>query len=136
MSLTDAPPDVTALAAMLALCPSWTGGSAAIWYPDADPATSGTLAVIAPEDERRTRYAEGALPIPSGTLLIILHGDDSIGAIETLARTLQKELLTLTTGLLLRSAQVGRCAEPGPARVAGGESREVIAITVEYGLNA
>ncbi len=136
MSLTDAPPDVTALATMLALCPSWVGGTGTIWYPDVDSSTSGTLAVIAPEEERRTRYAEGAVPIPSGSLMIVLHGDNTVGAVETLARALQKELLTLTTGLLLRSAQVGRCAEPGPARVAGGESREVIAITVEYGLNA
>ena len=136
MSLTDAPPDVTALAAMLALCPSWVGATGTIWYPDVDPSTSGTLALIAPVDERRTRYAEGAVPIPGGTLMIVLHGDNTVGAVETLARALQKELLTFTTGLLLRSAQVGRCAEPGPARVAGGESREVIAITVEYGLNA
>jgi hypothetical protein len=136
MSLTNPPPAVNALASMLALCPSWVGGTGTMWYPVADPATTGTLAVISPEDETRSIWAEGAVPIPSGQLIISIHADDTIGNVETLAQTLQKELLTLTTGLKLRSARTGRCAIAGPARTAGGEPRAEAHIFVDYGISA
>jgi hypothetical protein len=130
--LTDPPPAVQALANMLDATSSW---ALDIWYPSAPANTSGDFAVIAPLEERRTRYAEGALPIPGGSLLLTIYRDDTAGALETEACTTQKELLTLATGLVLRSASVGRCAECGPAKIAGGEVRRAIDLTIEYGLN-
>ncbi len=131
--LTNPPPAIDALADMLDLCSSW--GGANIYYPTAADSVSGTFAVISPIDEQRTRYAEGAVPIPSGSLLLTIYKDDTIGNVETLAQAIQKELLTLSVGLLLRSATVGRCAEAGDALTAGGETRKAIDITIEYGLN-
>lgn len=131
--LTNPPSAVAALANMLDACAGWSGD---IWYPDGEPDIAGTFAIISPVDERRTRYAEGMTPIPSGTLLLTIYKDGTIGALETLAQLIQKQLLTLSTGLLLRDATCSRCAVAGPARVAGGEERKVIDITIEYGLNA
>lgn len=135
MTRINAPIDVEQLAVMLGACAGWTFGDAAIWYPEVDPSVTGTLAVIFPVDESRTRYAEGTIPIPGGSLRIIIYRDDTTGAVETLARTLQRQLLTLSTGLVLRVARVGACAEAGPARVAGGQTRKAIDISIEYGLN-
>lgn len=135
MSRTDAPIDVEQLALMLGACAAWTFGDAAIWYPEVDPATVGTIAVVSPVDESRTRYAEGTVPIPGGSLMITIYTSGTIGSAETLARTLQKQLLTLTTGLVLRTARVGRCADIGPSRVADGQTRLAIDVVIEYGLN-
>ncbi len=131
--LTNPPPAVDALADMLDLCASYAMDT---WYPFAPDGTTGTFAVLSPVDERRSRYAEGMTAIPSGSLLLTIYRDTTIGTLETQAQAVQKELVSLSVGLLLRGATVGRCAEAGPALEAGGEARKAIDITIEYGLNA
>ena len=131
--LTDPPPAVDALADMVDACASWAGD---IYYPTAPDTAAGTFAVLNPEDETRNRYSEGATPIPSGSLLLTIHSGVTIGALETQAQAVQKELLAKTTGLLLRSASVGRCSVAGPAVRAGGETRLVVDIVIQYGLNS
>jgi len=131
--LTTPTPAIQALATMLDLCASYAMDT---WYPDAPSGTSGTFGMINPIDERRSRYADGMTSIPSGSILLTIYKDATIGALEVQAQAVQKELTTLATGLLLRGATVGRCAEAGPSLNAGGHTRKAIDITIEYGLNA
>jgi hypothetical protein len=131
--LTNPPTAISALATMLDLC---AGYAMDTYYPEAPSNTSGTFAIISPIDERRTRYAEGATSIPSGSLLLTLYRDTTIGTLEAQAMLVQKQVTSLATGLLLRGATVGRCAEAGPSLNAGGHTRKAIDITIEYGLNA
>lgn len=130
--LTNPPPEVQALADMLDDCASF---GLDLYYPSAPAETSGDFGVIWPVDSRHVRYAEGMAPIPSGSLMLGIYKTATIGELETFARTTQRELLTLATGLLLRGATSGRCAEAGPAMRAGGQTRKAIDITIEYGLN-
>lgn len=136
MTLTNAPIALSAFADMVVACAAWTGGSVALWYPTATNAVSGTFMVLVLVEERRERYAEGMRGIPSGTIVAMLHADDTAGNVEQLAQTLIDQLMSQSTGLLLRGASASLCAEAGPAREAGGESRKAIDITVTYGLNA
>ena len=131
--LTNPPPQISALANMLDLCASH---ALDIYYPEATAGTAGNFSIISPMDERRTRYADGAASIPSGSILLTIYRDTTIGTLETQGQAVQKELTSLAVGLLLRGATVGRCAEAGPALNAGGHTRKAIDVTVEYGLNA
>jgi len=129
--LTDPPVDVQALANMLDSC---AGYAINTYYPTAPDNTSGSFGIISPLDAKRTRYAEGMTAIPSGTLLLTIYRDDTIGVVETQAETVKKELASLSVGLPGIDPTSGRCAEAGPALVAGGESRKAIDITIQYGL--
>lgn len=131
--LTNPPPAITAAANMLDLCASYALDT---WYPFAPDGTTGDFGVLNPVDESRNRYAEGMTAIPSGSLLLTIYKAGTIGVVETQAQAVQKEVCSLSVGLLLRRATVGRCTEAGPSLEAGGETRKAIDITIEYGLNA
>lgn len=130
--LTNPPPDVDALADMLDACASYAMNT---YYPNAPEGTTGTFGIISPEDQRRTRYAEGMTAIPGGTLLLTIYRDCTIGELETQAAAVSKEVASLSVGLPGIAPTSGRCAEAGPASIAGGETRKVIDITIAYGLN-
>ncbi len=130
--LTNPPPDVDALADMLDSCASYAMNT---WYPCAPEGTTGTFGVISPVDQRCTRYAEGMTAIPGGTLLLTLYRECTIGEMETQAAAVSKEVASLSVGLAGIAPTSGRCAEAGPALIAGGETRKAIDITIAYGLN-
>jgi hypothetical protein len=105
------------------------------YYPTAPDGTAGTFGVISPIDGNRKRYAEGMTAIPGGTLLLTMYRDCTIGQMETQAESVKKEVATLSVGLAGISPTSGRCAEAGPALIAGGETHKAIDITIAYGLN-
>ncbi len=131
--LTNPTPAIDALADMLDLCASYALDT---YYPDAADGTAGNFGIINPVDERRSRYAEGMTAIVGGSLLLTIYKADTIGNLELQAQAVMKELISLSVGLLLRSATVGRCSVAGPSLNASGETRKAIDITIEYGLNA
>lgn len=130
--LTNPPDDVDALADMLDSCASYAMDT---YYPTAPEGTTGTFGVISPIDGQRTRYAEGMTAIPGGMLLLTIYRACTIGQLETQAAAVRKEVASLSVGLAGISPTSGRCAEAGPALVAGGETRKAIDITIAYGLN-
>jgi hypothetical protein len=155
MSLTNPPPAITALSAMLAACSSATtaGMTAANhWYPSAvaesDDTTTATplpRMILGEESYTRNRYAEGARGIPQGSLTIVLHVDTDVGTIEVLARAIADDLeyLSQTTGLPNVRCQTGLAAEPDPGQRAADETTgdtsakfTSITITADYGLTA
>jgi hypothetical protein len=155
MSLTNPPPAVTALRDMLLACTSVTGAGIAtgnIWYPSAvaesDDATAVDAlprAIIGEESFTRSRYAEGARGIPSGTLGVVLQVDTDVGTIETLARSIvdDLELLSHSQGLANVRCTVGLAAEPDKAQIAADDTSgdtsakfATITMTVDYGLTA
>lgn len=135
MSLTDAPSVITLFNTALAACASYPVG-AVTWYPSCDPSESGTVIILSEQDSDVAKFAVGAQGVRSGTLEAVIRGSYSIGALETLARSLAQELVESDAPLPIRSAQVGLCSDPDPGDVAGGETRRAISILVNYGLSA
>lgn len=135
MSLTDAPSVITLLDTMLQACASFPVG-ATTWYPSCAPGQSGTVFILSEASTSVNKFAVGAQGLLSGSLEIIIRGDYSIGALESLARTLGSELVAKDAPLPIRSASTGLCSDPDPGDVAGGETRRAISLTVEYGLTA
>lgn len=133
MSLTDPPNAVSSINTMLGLCASWPVG-ATTWYPSAADNQSGTFAVLSEDSHQRTRFAIGAEGIASGTIRVTLRGAYTIGALETLGRTLAYELSSLDGPLPIRSVTTELCNDPDPGDVAGGEERRAIELLIEYGL--
>jgi hypothetical protein len=138
MSLTDAPAIITTLSTQLVACAAWTGGSGAVWYPEAPGTTSTTHAVLVPMSMQRTRYAEGANGILGGSLVILLYvvGTDTLGDAETLAGTLVDQLMAQHSGIPFRSASYELAGDPGAAKTVGGSTIIPIQISLEYGLSA
>lgn len=136
MSLTNPPAIVTQFSTQLAACASWTTGTAGHWYPSAVGNIATLHAVLASLTETRTRYAEGADGLPSGTLKAMVYVPDTIGNAELLGRALILELCAQYTGLMFTSGNVGLSADPGPAKVASGDTLQAIELTVNYGLSA
>lgn len=118
---------------MLDLCASYAMDT---YYPEAPSGTAGTFATLAPLEERRTRYAEGATGIPGGSIELTIFRDASIGVVETQGQAIMKELSSLSVGLAGISPSSGLCSEAGPSLTAGGESRKAFQVTVSYGLNS
>ena len=135
MTLTDAPPIITLIDTALQACASFPGGSTT-WYPECSPSQSGTVFIIGEESCDVTKFAQGAQGALSGTLEIVARGAYTIGALETLARALARELVAQDAPLPIRSVTIGLCSDPSPSDIAGGETRRTISISVSYGLNA
>jgi len=122
MTLTNAPAIVTQFSTQLAACASWSTGTAGHWYPSADPGIATLHAVLASTNEDRTRYAEGANAIPSGTLKAAVYTPLSIGEAEALGRSLIDELLAQQTGLMFTGGNAQLSADPGAAKQADGNT--------------
>jgi len=144
MTLTNAPATVTQLETQVAACPCVIakGAQANIWYPNISLKTVTLPAILLVEvSQERTRYAEGAVPLISGTFKIVFYeaGTDP-GDMETFARQLILELGEQYYGLCFRSYQVGRCSDPTPGQRAVADGKpsadyRSITITVQYGLS-
>ena len=140
MSLTNAPAIVTQLSTQLAACASWPGASAANhWYPKVAWASATLpLAVLEEESNTSNPYAAGANGLLGGTLRITIHTatTSDAGTVESLARTLLKELLAQDPGIVFRSGDTGLCSDPTAAEGATDTATIRVAITLTYGLSA
>lgn len=137
MTLTNAPAVITQLATQLVACAGWTPGLTGCWYPSSPAIQSGTHAVLCENDYSGDVYAEGALPLPSGDLRILLYVDDTIGNAEALGRTLCNQLLAqFNGGLAFRSAKTGLSSDPSSDRIAAGNTKQILPIDISYGLRA
>lgn len=136
MTLTNAPDVITQFSTQLAACSSWTTGTAGHWYPSSVGTIATLHAVLASMNEERTKYAEGASGVPSGTLRANVFVPTSLGDAETLGRALIKELTDQDTGLAFRGGSCALAGEAGPSSVAGGDSMQEIEINMSFGLSA
>lgn len=153
MTWTNPPTAVTEMRTMLLASSSFTGAGFAsgnVHYPAAaldsvNSSTADTLpvCVLAEEAQERTRYAEGARGLPTGTIAIVLYVDTDTGTLEALARSILDDLLLLgqSQGLPIRSGSVGLCSDATSAQLAADETdtqakHRSITITVDYGLTA
>lgn len=154
MVWSDPPAEVIALRDMLKACPGAAAhglnSDSRYHYPQAsvgtdDATTPDTmpLVLIADTDSEISAVGEiGAGGLVTGTLSATIHADLSIGVLETLARTLRRELLNLSTGLANMRVSCGLCSDISNAHRAadadGGNhanaSARTITITCTYGL--
>lgn len=142
MSLTNPTPIVQQMVDQLLLCPSVIAKGITtevpIWYPSIplQTATLPGLLVVETAQERQ-RYAEGAIPLISGTFKIVFYeaGTDP-GQMEAFARQLAVDLGSQYYGLCFRSFSVGLCSDPTPGQraVGGNADYRSISLTVQYGL--
>jgi hypothetical protein len=145
MTLVNPTPIITQLAAQLLLSPTVIAKGfttdADIWYPNLSLKAATFPALLLVETpQKRTRYAEGALPLISGTLKIIYYeaGTDP-GSLENFARSLCIDLGSQYYGICFRDYEVGLCSDPKPGQraVADGKPNadyRQITTTVQYGL--
>ncbi len=142
MSLTNPHGTIQQLADQILLCPAVIAkgivDETQLWYPNMSVPDAVFPAILLTErNQTRTRYAEAAIPLISGTFTIIYFetGTDP-GELETFARQLVLELGSQYYGLCFREFSVGLCSDPKPGqRAAGGNSDyRQISITVQYGL--
>ncbi len=151
MSWTNPPDAVTQMRTMLLACSSVTGAgftSPSIHYPAVALETTNATAAdalpaiaISEDQHTRTRYAEGARGLPGGTISVSLYMATDAGTLEALARAIadELELLGMSTGLPIRSAEAELCSDPSEPEVAAGETQtqaahRKITIVVQYGL--
>lgn len=144
MSLTTPTPIITQLANQLLLCPSVIAKGITlddIWYPNFAIKPGDLPALLLVETPQvRTRYAEGAIPLVSGTLKIIFYEDGTDpGSLENFARSLCIDLGSQYYGICFRDYHVGLCSDPKPGQraVAVGSTTadyRQITTTVQYGL--
>lgn len=145
MSLTNPTPIITQLASQLLLCPSVIAKGFIdddnIWYPNFAIKTGTLPAILLVETPQvRTRYAEGAIPLVSGTLKIIYYEDGTDpGSLENFARSLCIDLGSQYYGICFRDYHVGLCSDPKPGQRAVAEGKPTadyrqITTTVQYGL--
>lgn len=154
MVWSNPPTAVSELRTMLVACTSMAAAGlvqARFHYPsaaitsDSDAVTPDTspLVVLAEEDHRRQRYAEGARGLPGGTLTATIHYDTDPGTLETLGRSCADELLLLgmSQGLPIVDVQIGLASEPTGGARAADENKttaqtSAITLTITYGLTA
>jgi len=145
MTLTNAIPTITQLSAQVLACPCVIAKPITadeVWYPNISLKMATLPAILLVEtSQERVRYAEGAIPLISGTFKIIFYeaGTDP-GLVEAFARQLVLELGSQYYGLCFRNFQVGRCSDPTPGQRAVADGKpsadyRSIAITVQYGLS-
>ena len=146
---TTAPPEVTALKAMLIASPTWTawtGGG--IHYPQAAISVEhGTpdpfpIALISPGDNRRSKYAAGARGLSAGSMSVIFYDALESSDMETRVRSILDDLLANDVGLALQDGSVGMSTDPAPAQIATKDGGIVsayfrsITMSLTYGLRA
>lgn len=140
MSLTNPPAIVTQLSTQLAACASWPGGATTNhWYPKVDWSSATLPLAVLEESERSwSSYAAGAGGLASGVLRVTVHyatsSDD--GTVETLGRTLLKELLAQDPGILFRQSDCGLSGTYTTAEIARNTGTIAIQLTLAYGLSA
>lgn len=135
MTLTNPSAVITQLDVQLTACASWPGGMTT-WYPKKTGATADLPYAVLAETSRGVRpYAAGAGGIAGGVLEVHLHVTGTIGAVETLARTLLDELLAQQSGIVFNSSECGLSNEPTPGEIAAGEDITSITMSLPWGLN-
>lgn len=135
MSLTNPTAYITQLDTQFRACASWTG-TTNTWYPNAPEGTSRPYAVYE-STQRRTAYAEGAVPLPSNDFAIAIHADLTVGQMETLAENIIEELGSqFNGGLPFRDLAYDLSSDIGEQAEAGGQTTRTIVITGTTGLTA
>lgn len=145
MSLTNPTPIITQLASQVLLCPTVLAKGFTdltnLWYPNISLKEVVLPAILLVETpQKRQRYAEGALPLVSGTLKIIYYeAGTNPGSLENFARSLCIDLGNQYYGICFRDYDVGLCSDPKPGQraVADGKPNadyRQITTTVQYGL--
>lgn len=117
-------------------------------YPDfaAAGTTPDTIPAVLLQEpvEERERYAEGAIPLISGTLKAAFFFPLSIavsaGFMETFARNVIKQLASQSPGISFKGYSTALSTDPKPsARAAGADDTtnlyRRVTITVTYGLS-
>jgi hypothetical protein len=151
MTLINPPPVVTQLRNQLLLCQSFIDvgiDTAKIHYPNASPsgdlADTMPFAVIAEQTQKRTKYAEGAIPLVSGTLGVTIYADETsfptIGDLETFGRQVTLDLGSQFYGLHIRDSECGLASDLSPGQRAAEEDTpqaayRTISLTFHYGLS-
>lgn len=140
------PPTVLQFRTQLLLCPSLVAYLEAVYhYPSADPERDPMPYVLLQEPKQtRNRYAEGAVPLISGTLVAAIFDTTlDTGAFEKLGRQVNFELCTQYFGLAIQSVEAGLASNPTPGAKAESENEDgeqmsyrAFLITVNYGLKA
>lgn len=135
MSLTNAPPVVTAISDKLKACASWLVAWD-VYYPKSDAANTPPLAVIEPTTTTLAQIAAGSSSIQSGSaaIVIILPSTYTIGEAETLAHSLIDEITSNEAGLWVTSADFTLASEPDQ----GDQDGATLTITLDitHGLGA
>ncbi len=151
MTLISAPPVVTQLRDQLLLCPSViTAGITTdeIHYPNASPTgeLSDTMPfmVIAELTQKRAKFAEGAIPLVSGSLGVTIYADETsfptVGDLETFGRQVVLDLGSQFYGLHIRDSECGLASDLSPGQRAANEDTtqaayRTISLTFHYGLS-
>lgn len=151
MTWSNPPPTVTQFRTQLLLCPALVALGATVdrfHYPSAVPSGDNydqmPFLVLADLNTKRTRYAEGTIPLVSGVLAATIYVDEdtlnNVGGLETLARQVLIELGQQQFGIAFREFDVGLASDLSPGQRAAGEDTtqgayRTIQITCPYGLN-
>lgn len=122
MTWTDPPDLASAVRDSLAACAAWTGGAAAVHYPESDVHTDALPHAVIQEPETDwSSPVEGGGALPSGTVIVTLWLDAStttVGQAEQLAEDLGKQLRDLQTGLVISGVSHSVCGVPEDAEIA------------------
>lgn len=151
MTWLNPPPIVEQFRAQLEDCPCLVAigmTQSRFHYPSADPTGDNAdpmpFCVIADLNTRRTRYAEGTIPLVSGTLAATIYVDEdslnNVGDLETLGRQLLIELGQQFYGIPFKELEVGLASDLSPGQRSVGEDTNqgayrTIQIKCPYGLN-
>ena len=124
MSLTSAPPEVTALRDMLLACAGVTAlgiDTNRIHYPtatidpDAGTASALPLFVLGSVPGNRTQYATQTIGLPSGDIVATLYvSGTNAGTLATALRTIAGQLMALSTGLAITAIAIDDPSDPTP----------------------
>lgn len=147
MTWQNPPPIVTRFRTHLLACASFTGAgfnASGTHYPAFDIQTETLPAcVLYLTPLRRTRFAEGVLPLVSGTLTAKFYfpSTSTVGTLETFAHNITTELGNQFYGLAWRDFETQLASDLNPGQRADGENNansdhRVVSITAEFGLSA
>ena len=137
MTLTNPTALITAVSNSLGSCAVWLAETGTIWYPSAPAGTAAPYAVIQPNGTNYDRIATGSAGIPSGSVDVLFAFDASAktqGQVELFCETIEEQIVSLQTGLFVRSATASLASDPDDEAVAGGVSQISIILTIEFGL--
>lgn len=133
----DPPAILTQLRTQIVACAGWANGQNAVNYPELPVLAGATfpLCVISTVPGSFEAYADGAAPLASGTLQVVIYATGTIGVVEELGRTILSQLLAQWTGIPFRQGECGLSSDPSPAKVAGASAYRTITLTLAWGLS-